>query len=60
MCDLLMASLIFQTSSCPFLHSIPPVMSGHKILFQNTAVLLDDMQNTKVDVIHHLTGEIGG
>jgi len=28
-------------------------MSEHKILFQNTAILLDEMQNTKVSFIHH-------
>lgn len=53
-------SEISHISSCPFLHSILSIMSQHKILFQNTAILLDDMQNTKVGVIHHTSGDIGG
>ena len=51
---------ISHTPSCPFLHSIPPVISGHNILFQNTAILLDEMQNTKVGFVYHPTGDIGG
>lgn len=53
-------SNISHTSSWPFLHLIPPVMSEHKILFQNTAILLDDRRDTKAGVIHHPTGDIGG
>jgi len=34
-------------------------MSEHTILFQNTAPLLDDMQNTEVGIIHHPTDDIG-
>lgn len=53
-------SEISHTSSCPFSHSIPPVMSEHKILFQNTAILPDEMQNTKAGFIHHPTDDTCG